>query len=275
VRLDGKVALITGGGSGIGAAIAERFVAEGARVCITGRRRDTLAEVAGSLPDGTAVICVGDASRQEDVERMVAETIAFGGGLDILVNNAGLSTYGSVADADRAEWQEIIDVNLSGPFMLMQQAIPHMIERGGGAIVNVASLGGMRALPEMAAYCSSKAGLIMLTQQAALDYGRHNIRCNAVCPGAVRTPMIEQELSEACETLGCDTTTYLSRLTEALPLKRWGEPHEIAATCAFLASDDASFITGAALLVDGGTAIVDVYGAAFEASLKPTRKDSA
>jgi len=267
MKLEGKVALITGGGSGIGAAIAERFVAEGAKICIAGRREDALASVARSLPAAAVVTCPGDVSKDADVARMVAKTVEFGGKLDVLVNNAGVSTCGAIAEADRAEWRRSLDVNVTGPFMLMQEAIPHMIENGGGSIISVSSLGGVRCLGEMPSYCASKAALIMLTQQAALDYGPHNIRSNAVCPGAVRTPMLDMELGEACETVGGDMTSYLSKLTEALPLRRCAEPQEIAATCAFLASDDSSCITGVVLLADGGTAIVDAFNAAMSASL--------
>jgi meso-butanediol dehydrogenase / (S,S)-butanediol dehydrogenase / diacetyl reductase len=269
MRLDGKVALITGGGSGIGAAIAECFVSEGAKVCITGRRGEALEAVASLLPSGTVATCQGDVSRDADVTRMITASIEFGGKLDILVNNAGIGEGGGIVGADRARWRQILDVNLTGPFMLMQEAIPHMIANNGGSIVNVSSLAGVRSLPHAAAYSASKAGLIMLTKQTALDLGPHNIRCNAVCPGPVHTPMMDADLREACRTLDCDLDTYLPSICAVLPLRRCAQPREIADACVFLASDSASFITGVALLVDGGTAVIDAFGAAVEASLQP------
>jgi NAD(P)-dependent dehydrogenase (short-subunit alcohol dehydrogenase family) len=267
-RLEGKVALITGGGTGIGAAIAERFVAEGARICITGRRQEMLDQTAAALPAGTVTTCAGDTTKDEDVARMVERTIKFGGKLDVLVNNAGIAAHGSVVDIDRKAWRQVIDVNLNGPFMLMQEAIPHMIKAGGGSVINVASVGGLRCLPGYPAYCASKAGLIMLTQQAALDYGAYKVRCNAICPGGVKTSMVEKEFGQFGRMLGMDTDAYFDLISESLPLKRFGHPHEVGGICTFLASDDSSFMTGAAIVIDAGTAVVDVLGAAITASLK-------
>jgi NAD(P)-dependent dehydrogenase (short-subunit alcohol dehydrogenase family) len=268
LKLEGKVALITGGGTGIGAAIAERFVAEGAKICVAGRRREILEKAAQSLPSGTVTICPGDTSKDEDAARMVEATVAFGGKLDVLVNNAAISGSGAVADADRATWRKMLDINLTGPFLLMQEAIPHMMKNGGGSIINIASLAGLRCLPEYPAYCTSKAGLIMLTQQAALDYGPHKIRCNAVCPGAVRTSMMEDEFGKFGKMVGLDMESYFALISQALPLRRFAQPDEIGGVCVFLASDDSSFMTGAALVVDAGTAVVDALGAAISASLR-------
>ena len=268
MRLKGKVAIITGGGTGIGAAIAERFVSEGAKVCITGRRQEMLDKVAQSFPSGAVTTCSGDTSRDEDVERMVASTVAFGGKLDILVNNAGISAQGPVGELSREVWQKVFDVNVTGPFLLMKTSIPHMLKAGGGSIINIASVGGLRCLPGMPAYCSSKAGLIMLTQQAALDYGPQNIRCNVVCPGGVKTDMVEKEFGQFGKMLGMETDDYFGLISAELPLKRFGRPDEISGLCTFLASDDSSFMTGAVLVIDGGTAVVDVVGASIMSSLK-------
>ena len=268
MKLEGKVALVTGGGTGIGTAIAERFVKEGAKVCISGRRKEMLDKVARSLPSGTITTCQGDTSKDKDAGRMVETTISFGGKIDILVNNAAISAQGSVADLDPELWREVIAINLTGPFLLMKAAIPHMIENGGGSIINIASVGGMRCLPSFPAYCSSKAGLIMLTQQAALDYGPKNIRCNAVCPGGIKTAMVEKEFGQFGKMLGIEPEEYFKIISEELPLKRFGEPSEIAGMCTFLASDDASFTTGAAMLVDAGTSVVDVVGASISGSLR-------
>ena len=268
MKLQGKIALVTGGGTGIGAAIAERFVNEGAKVCISGRRREMLEKVSASLPSGAVEICPGDTSNEEDADRMVKTTLAFGGRLDVLVNNAAISENGPVADLDPEVWKKIVAINLTGPFLLMRAAIPHMIEGGGGSIINIASVGGMRCLPGMPAYCSSKAGLIMLTQQTALDYGPQKIRCNAVCPGGIKTAMAAKEFGQFGDMLGIDHERFFGIISEAIPLRRFGAPEEITGICTYLASDDSSFTTGSAILVDAGTSIVDVVGASIVAELK-------
>lgn len=146
----------------------------------------------------------------------------------------------------------------------MKAVVPYLIKNGGGSVINIASLGGLRCLPHSSAYCTSKAGLIMLTQQAALDYGPNKIRCNVVCPGAVKTSMIEDPLSSMAEMIGSDLQTILDVGSKDIPLRRPAEPAEIAGICSYLASDDASFMTGAVLTIDGGTAIVDTFAAALE-----------
>ena len=268
MKLKGKVALITGAGTGIGAAIAERFVAEGAKICISGRRKELIEKTAASLPAGSVVTCAGDTSKDEDVARMVATVVEFGGRIDVLVNNAAISANGSVADMERRVWRQVIDVNLTGPFMLMQEVIPHMIKAGGGSIINIASVGGLRCLSGMPAYCTSKAALIMLTQQAALDYGARNIRVNAVCPGAIKTAMVEKEFGQIGQMIGMESQAFFDMVSKVLPLQRFGDPQEIGGVCTFLASDDSSFMTGAALVIDAGTAVVDVLGAEMMGSVR-------
>jgi meso-butanediol dehydrogenase / (S,S)-butanediol dehydrogenase / diacetyl reductase len=268
MRLEGKVALITGGGSGIGAAIAERFVAEGARVCISGRRQEVLEKTAASLPSGTVVTCVGDTGNDADVSRMVATTVEFGGKIDVLVNNAAISANGPVGDMDRTVWRQVLNVNLNGPFMLMQETIPHMVKNGGGSIINVASVGGLRCLPGMPAYCTSKAALVMLTQQTALDYGPQKIRVNAVCPGAIKTEMVEKEFGQIGRMIGMESADFFTMVSKVLPLQRFGDPAEIGGACVFLASDDSSFMTGSAIVVDAGTAVIDALGAEMMGSVR-------
>ncbi len=264
MNLEGKVALITGAGTGIGAAIAERFVADGAKICITGRRQGMLDELAQSLPPGKVLRCAGDVTKLKDVRRMVETALVFTGKLDVLVNNAAIDPGGTtVVEADPEVWHRVLETNLTGPFYLMKATIPHMVKAGGGSIINIASLGGLRCLPGMPAYCASKAGLIMLTKQVALDFGPANIRCNAVCPGGTRTEMLEQSLAPLAEAVGTDLDGVFSRISAMVPLKRTASPDEITGLCSYLASDDSSFMTGAALLLDGGAAIVDVAGAAL------------
>ena len=268
MKLQGKVALITGGGTGIGTAIVERFVKEGAKVCIAGRRKEMLDKVAKSFPQGSITTCPGDVSKDEDVARMVETTVKFGGKLDILVNNAAISSQAPVTDLSREEWQKVLEVNLTGPFLLMKASIPHMIKAGGGSIINIASVGGLRCLSGFPAYCSSKAGLIMLTQQAALDYGAHNIRCNAICPGGIKTEMTVKEFGKLGKMIGMEPDNFFAMISQDLPLKRFGKSEEMGGICTFLASDDSSFMTGAALVIDAGTAIVDVLGASIMGSLR-------
>jgi meso-butanediol dehydrogenase/(S,S)-butanediol dehydrogenase/diacetyl reductase len=264
MKLDGKVALITGAGTGIGAAIAERFVADGARICITGRRLEMLTKVAKSLPAGKVLTCAGDVTKLEDVRRMVETALVFTGKLYVLVNNAAIDPGGTtVVDIDPELWARVLETNLTGPLYLMKASIPHMVKAGGGSIINIASLAGLRCLPGMPAYCASKAGLIMLTKQVALDFGPAKIRCNAVCPGGTRTEMLELSLSPLTEATGMDLDGVFTRISSMVPLRRTASPDEIPGICSYLASDDSAFMTGSALLIDGGAAIVDVAGAAL------------
>jgi NAD(P)-dependent dehydrogenase (short-subunit alcohol dehydrogenase family) len=257
-RLDGKVALITGGGRGIGAAIAKRFVEDGAKIVISDIQKDMLEGFAQSLKSNMVAAVAGDVTNWDDVQKMVKETVKFGGKIDILVNNAGIDPGGSIVDIDIALWKKILDVNLNGPFFGMRAAIPEMIKQGGGSIVNIASLAGVRCIPSMPAYCASKGGLIQLALQCALDYGPKGIRSNVVAPGATKTEMLVNAMKGLSEALKKDAFEVLA---ESVPLRRAAAPSEITGACSFLASDDSAFITGAVLLVDGGAAIVDVSGA--------------
>ena len=261
MRLEGKTALITGASRGIGKAIAKRFVQDGAKIVVSDileeELKKTVAELNG-LKAGSTFACVGDVTNFDDVQRMVADTVKFGGKIDILVNNAGIDPGGSIVDIPIAQWKKILDVNLNGPFYCMRAAIPEMIKQGGGSIVNIGSLAGVRSLPSMPAYCSSKGGLLQLSAQCALEYGPKKIRSNVVAPGATRTEMLVNAMSSLSKAINKDA---LEVMTESVPLRHPAETDEIAGAVSFLASDDASFITGAMLLVDGGAAIVDVSGA--------------
>ncbi len=259
MRLDGKVALITGGARGIGAAIAKRFVDDGAKVVITDVEKVGLEKTAHSLKSGMVAALAGDVTNWDDVQKMVQETVKFGGKIDVLVNNAGIDPGGSIVDIDIALWKKLLDVNLNGPFLCMRAAIPQMIKQGkGGSIVSIASLAGVRCLPSMPAYCASKGGLIQLALQAALEYGPKGIRSNVVAPGATKTEMLINAMKGLSDAIKKDAFEVL---TESVPLRRAATPEEITGACSFLASDDSSFVSGAVLLVDGGAAIVDVSGA--------------
>jgi meso-butanediol dehydrogenase / (S,S)-butanediol dehydrogenase / diacetyl reductase len=261
MRLDGKVALITGAGRGIGEAIAHRFVDDGAKVVINDIKKNLVNSVANNLKGGMALACSGDVTKFADVVKMVELTVAFGGKIDILVNNAGIDPGGNIVDVAIDDWKRVLNVNLTGPFLCMKAAIPYMIRQGSGSIVNIASLAGVRCLPNMPAYCASKGGLIQLTLQAALEYGPKKIRSNVVAPGATRTDMLIEALAAVSRRIGKDA---LEVLAETIPLRRIAETHEIAGTCSFLASDDSAFISGAVLLADGGVSTIDHSGAAFE-----------
>jgi NAD(P)-dependent dehydrogenase (short-subunit alcohol dehydrogenase family) len=254
MNLNGKVALVTGGGRGIGAAIAKRFIEDGAKVVISDIVKEWLDLFAKSLKTDGVATCTGDVTRLDDAKKMVDNTINFGGKIDILVNNAGIDPGGTIVDVDVDLWKKVLDVNLTGPFLCMKAAIPHMIEQGGGSIVNIASLAGIRCLPDMPAYCASKAGLIHLARQAALQYGPKNIRSNVVAPGATRGEMLLNAIGK----------NKVEKLATSIPLGRIADPKEIAAACSFLASDDSSFVNGAVFLVDGGVSVVDHSGAVLD-----------
>lgn len=260
-RLEGKVALITGGGTGLGADFAKRFVEEGAKIVITGRRKEKLEEVANQLPKGSVEICSGDISNFDDAKAMVDATLKFGGKIDVLVNNAGIDPAATVLDISVEQWKKVIDINLTGTFFMIKNALPHMIEQGGGSIINIASLAAVRCIPAMVAYTSSKAGMIGLTKAVAYDYGKNNIRCNAVCPGGVKTEMLAHSMGGLAKALNADVETAFKVLTRFSPIPRVADPSEVSGIVALLASDEGSFITGSIIMVDGGAHIVDPCGA--------------
>lgn len=259
-RLAGRVAVITGGGSGIGAAVARRFAVEGAHVVVTGRRPEPLDEVAAET-GGLAV--PGDVADPSTAAAIVdAATGAFGG-VDIVVANAGIDRPGSVLDVTDDDWRTTLDVNLSGPMALCRAAIPSMIARGGGAIVLVSSVNGLANAPRSVAYDASKAALISLARSIAVDGGPHGIRANAVCPGWVATPMGDEDMDSIAAERGITRDEAYALATASVPLRRPARPEEIAACCLFLASDDASIVTGATLVADGGGRAVEITSTAF------------
>ncbi len=271
MNLEGKTALIAGAGSGIGAATARRFAAEGAAVVMADVNKKGLADVAAALPEGAVSVCPGDITRPDDVDRMVAAALALGSGLDILVNCAAIdpSERGLEGQAALDSWHRILEVNLTGAYLLMRAAIPAIVKQGGGAVVNIASLSALRYMPGRPSYTASKGGLVSLTQMAAVEYGPANVRCNVVCPGPVRTPLFEGNTRPAAEMMGKTVEELFDQFVSLSPMHRMGEPEEIAAICAFLASEDASLVTGNVIIADGGTHLLDANGAAMRLGFPP------
>jgi NAD(P)-dependent dehydrogenase (short-subunit alcohol dehydrogenase family) len=251
MRLEGKTALITGGTSGIGKATALLFAEEGANVAITGRnseRGDAVADQIRAAGRG-ALFLRADVRSSEDCRRAVEATVADFGGLDVLVNNAGVYYAGDAVSCTEEEWDEQVDSSLKGTFLMSKFALPHMIERGSGSIVNMSSGWGLDGGEKAVAYCAAKGGMVVMTKAMAIDHGPQGIRVNAVCPGDTVTPMEEAD----AERQGMEWSEYVEWASDR-PLGRMGEPEEIARTVLFLASEESSFITGAALPVDGGGA---------------------
>jgi len=248
-RFTGKVAIVTGAASGIGRAVAERLAREGARVLIADRDADNGPDVAAGIhaAGGEAAYLPADVTRYDDCRRMVDETASRWGGLDLLVNNAGVGGGAPVAALEEEAWDHILDVNLKGVYLCSRAGLPALAARGGGAILNVASIAGLIAAPAMGAYAASKAGVMQLTKVLALEGARQNIRANALCPIWVDTPMVRRYVGRAP-----DPEQTFQGLKARIPLGRIGTVDDVAAAALFLLSDEASFITGVALPLDGG-----------------------
>lgn len=259
-RLQGKTAWVTGGGTGIGAATARRLRAAGANVLVTGRRAAPIEAVARDI-GGLAL--AGDVADPAHCEAVVAHARTHFGGLDILVANAGIETMGAVTELDPEQWREVFRVNVDGVLHAARAALPALRARGAGAIVIVASVAALRSGPHYAAYVASKTALLGLARSMAYDYGADGIRINTVCPGWVRTEMSDREFAAAATARGISVEAMTAQLTRYYPLRRMARPEEIAACIEFLASDDASFVTGAVLTADGGGEVVDVGTLAF------------
>ena len=241
-----RTVIVTGAGRGIGASIARKFLDLGDRVYGVDLAFDEapreIVEAVCDITDPDAVSAL--------VERVVGDT----GRVDVLVNNAGIRVEADVIDTTIEDWDRLMAVNLHAVFFACKFALPHMLEQGSGVIVSVASVAGLNPIPDRAAYCASKAGVIGLTRQMALQYARRGLRVNAVCPGPTQTPFTRRYR----ETFG-DPEAEMAAFTGRLPVGRFAEPEEIANAIAFLASDEASFITGSVLDVDGGNNLVTVH----------------
>jgi NAD(P)-dependent dehydrogenase (short-subunit alcohol dehydrogenase family) len=241
-RFDGRVAVVTGGTRGIGRAIAERLEREGADVVVASR-----AEPSAGLPGRRISHVRCDMAVPEDVERLIAGTVARQGAIDVLVNNAAIEHEATVEHTLVEEWDRVLAVNLRGPFLAIKHAVPHMRRRGGGTIVNIASIDAVWAEPELCAYCTSKGGLLALTRSVAIDHGPEGIRCVAICPSYVRTEMLDQFYDAQPDPAAARRDAAAMH-----PSRRIAEPDEVAAMTAWLASDEAAFVNGQHLLLDGG-----------------------
>jgi NAD(P)-dependent dehydrogenase (short-subunit alcohol dehydrogenase family) len=244
--LEGKVAVITGGASGIGLAIARLFAREGATVCIVDTN-ETAGKAAIREIEGRAIFETADVTKAADCERVVERALREFGAIHVLVNNAGIIRRATVVELSEEDWDRLMAVNVKSIFLLSRLIIPIMAKAGGGAIVNMASGWGLAGGLRAAAYCASKGAVVLLTKAMAIDHGPQNIRVNCICPGDTDTNMLRHEAYQ----LGEDEARFLASSAQR-PLGRLGRPEEIAQAALYLASDASSFVTGTALVVDGG-----------------------
>jgi len=248
-RFEGQVVLVTGGSLGIGYATARAFLAEGARVAITARDAPRLARAVRTLRRvGRVEGIPGDVSRAEDARHFIAKASRRLGPLDVLVNNAGIWVNKLLHETTERDYDAEMGINLKGAFLCSKYALPGMRRRKRGSIVNVSSISGLVGSVGSSIYCASKAGMILMTQSMALEYAKDGIRVNAICPGEVDTPMNEK----AARDMGLTRARYIRRVSKEIPMGRFAAPDEIARAILFLAGDDSSYMTGTALVVDGG-----------------------
>jgi NAD(P)-dependent dehydrogenase (short-subunit alcohol dehydrogenase family) len=250
MMLKNKVALVTGGTSGIGYAIAERFLSEGARVVISGQTKKKCENVIKRLEKigkGRVKYAFGDVSKPAGAKHLVDETVRSFGRIDILVNSAGIYIEKRAEVTSEEEWDLIIDVDLKGVFLCSKYAYPHFKKQKGGAIINISSDAGITGNPNCAAYCAAKGGVSNLTRAMAIDYARENIRVNAICPAVIDTPMNDKEICQSD-----NPKEYAKKEAEGHPIGRIGRPGEVSWVALMIASDECEFMTGACVAVDGG-----------------------
>jgi NAD(P)-dependent dehydrogenase (short-subunit alcohol dehydrogenase family) len=249
-RFKSKAIIVTGAGNGMGRASALAFAREGGGVAVADINAADGQATARQIADagGRAIFVQCDVSRSADVQRLVAETVAAFGGVDVLHNNAGVVKYGTVVDMPEEDWDRVLDINLKGTFLACKYAIPEMRKRGGGAIVNTASVQAFATQQLVAAYSASKGAMVSFTMTVALDHAAENIRCNCIAPGSIQTPMLEM----AANLFSANPAEAIRDWGRAHPLGRVGTPEEVAGLALFLASDDAAFCTGGCYRIDGG-----------------------
>jgi len=250
MRLDGKVAFVTGAGSGIGQGIAERFAEVGASVALFDVNGAAARRVAGAI-GGEVLALEGDVASEADVVAAIQATAERFGGLDLLVNNAGIEINGTTEQMSASQWDRLINVNLKGFFLCAKYSIPRMRARGGGAIVNISSVHANIAYEACVAYDASKGGIVSMTRTMAIDHGRDGIRVNSICPGYIRTALWDKWLAEQA-----DAEAAVAEIMKHHPLGRIGTPRDIADAALFLCSDAASWISGASLVVDGAMSVI-------------------
>lgn len=251
-KLEGRVAIVTGAALGIGRSTAVLFAKEGAEVVLADIDEEQAEETLRLIKEagGEATVVRTDVANPEDVKAAVDAAVESYGKLDILFNNAGVALNGTVVETDEDLWNRALNVNLGGIYRGCKYSIPHMIENGGGSIVNMTSVQGLRGFHGWAAYSASKGGIIALTQQIALEYAGHGVRANCVAPGTIMTPLNEKVFEEAE-----DPEALKETWNNMHPLGRFGQPEEVANPVLFLASDDSSFVTGQTLAIDGGITV--------------------
>ena len=249
MKLADKVAIITGGNSGIGEATAELFSSEGARVCIMGRNEKRCQDVVAKInkAGGQAIYAVADVRFADDCRKTVEATIEAFGKVDILLNNAGVYFAENTVECTEEHWDLTVDVSLKGTFLMSKFALPSMIERRSGVIINVSSGWGVQGGEKAVSYCAAKGGMVVMTKAMAIDHGTQGIRVNCLSPGDVKTPMLEADAKDQ----GMTVAEYEAAAGQR-PIGRVGRPEELAKAALFLASDDSSYMTGANLVVDGG-----------------------
>lgn len=248
-RLAGKVALITGGGTGIGRAIAVAFAREGASVAVAGRRLEKVKEVAAEIDKQgiPALPLVCDVTRAKDADHAVAETARKFGKVNVLVNNAGTLSVSTVATISEEDWDRVVAVNLKGSFLMSRAALKEFRKAGGGTIVNIGSVLGLVAMKDRAAYCASKGGVTLLTKAMALDHAHENVRVNCICPSIVETELVKGLFDDS------EPGRRLRQSREGtIPLGRFGRPADVAELAVYLAAEESSWLTGAAIPLDGG-----------------------
>jgi NAD(P)-dependent dehydrogenase (short-subunit alcohol dehydrogenase family) len=245
--LAGRAAFVTGGAQGIGRAIVERLLAEGARVAFVDIDEPEAARAVAEIGVGDRILFAPcDVRSEDEVEAAISATVARFGSLDVLVNNAGVNSYGDATSMTEADWDRVFSVDLKAAWLCAKHALPSLIASGHGAIVNISSIHATLTIPGMFPYGAAKAGLLGLTRSLALDYGPRNVRVNAVCPGYVRTRLVQEWLDLQ------DDPAIEERIVELQPLGRIGEPAEVASLVTYLASDEAGYLTGATFSIDGG-----------------------